>query len=106
MILSEADRTTVAEVASRAFVTLANTHGIHHIPIEPGRSMRNGYIDSFNGKFRDECLNEQWFETMQLGKLVRWHSLATAVRANLVVVLAPERDGRSGLLQRLESLFV
>jgi putative transposase len=23
--------------------------------------MQNGYIESFNGKFRDECLNEHWF---------------------------------------------
>ena len=23
--------------------------------------MENGYIESFNGKFRDECLNENWF---------------------------------------------
>ena len=29
--------------------------------IEPGKPMRNGYIESFNGKFRDECLNENWF---------------------------------------------
>lgn len=26
--------------------------------------MRNGYIESFNGKFRDECLNEHWFEDL------------------------------------------
>ena len=26
--------------------------------------MQNGYIESFNGKLRDECLNEQWFETL------------------------------------------
>ena len=26
--------------------------------------MQNGYIESFNGKFRDECLNEQWFDTL------------------------------------------
>ena len=53
------------EFTSRAFVAWANTHGIHHILIEPGRPMHNGYIESFNGKFRDECLNEQWFETLQ-----------------------------------------
>jgi len=23
--------------------------------------MQNGYVESFNGKFRDECLNEHWF---------------------------------------------
>jgi putative transposase len=49
---------------SRAFMGWAPSHGIQHILIEPGRPMQNGYIESFNGKFRDECLNEQWFETL------------------------------------------
>ena len=26
--------------------------------------MQNGYIESFNGKFRDECLNDHWFEML------------------------------------------
>jgi putative transposase len=43
----------------------ANSHGVRHILIQPGRPMQNGYIESFNGKFRDEHLNEQWFETLQ-----------------------------------------
>jgi putative transposase len=29
--------------------------------IEPGKPMQNPYVESFNGKFRDECLNEHWF---------------------------------------------
>lgn len=29
--------------------------------ITPGRPMENGFIESFNGKFRDECLNQHWF---------------------------------------------
>jgi putative transposase len=29
--------------------------------ITPGRPMENGYIESFHGKFREECLNEHWF---------------------------------------------
>jgi putative transposase len=52
------------EFTSRAFMAWANAHGIRHTLIEPGRPMQNGYIESFNGKFRDECLNEQWFETL------------------------------------------
>jgi putative transposase len=43
----------------------AQTYGIRHILIQPGRPMQNGYIESFNGKFRDEHLNESWFETLQ-----------------------------------------
>lgn len=29
--------------------------------IEPGKPMQNGYVESFNGRLRDECLNENWF---------------------------------------------
>lgn len=32
--------------------------------IRPGKPNDNAYIESFNGKFRDECLNEHWFITM------------------------------------------
>lgn len=49
------------EFTSRAFMAWATAHGVRHILTQPGRVMQNGYIESFNGKFRDECLNEQWF---------------------------------------------
>ena len=29
--------------------------------IEPGKPNQNAYIESFNSRFRDECLNEHWF---------------------------------------------
>lgn len=29
--------------------------------IEVGKPVQNAYIESFNGKFRDECLNQEWF---------------------------------------------
>ena len=56
------------EFTSRAFMGWAQAHGIRHILIQPGRPMQNGYIESFNGKFRDECLNEHWFETLPQAK--------------------------------------
>ncbi len=52
------------EFTSAAFMVWAQTHGIRHILIQPGRPMQNGYMESINGKFRDECLNEHWFETL------------------------------------------
>lgn len=52
------------EFTSRAFMAWAQAHGVRHILIEPGRPMQNGYIESFNGKFRDECLNDHWFQTL------------------------------------------
>ena len=42
------------EFTSRAFMAWAQSHGVRHILIEPGRPMQNGYIESFNGKLRDE----------------------------------------------------
>lgn len=32
--------------------------------ITPGQPMEKGYIESFLGKFREECLNEHWFQTV------------------------------------------
>ena len=52
----------------------AQAHGIRHILIQPGRPMQNGYIESFNGKFRDEYLNEHRFETLPQARtaIVAW----------------------------------
>jgi len=52
------------EFTSRAFIAWTQRHGIEHRLIEPGKPMQNGYIESFNGKFRDECLNEHWFTSL------------------------------------------
>jgi len=31
--------------------------------IQPGHPWQNGYVESFHGKFRDECLNREWFRS-------------------------------------------
>lgn len=36
--------------------------------IEPGKPVQNAYIESFNGKFRDECLNQHWFLNLEDAK--------------------------------------
>jgi putative transposase len=52
------------EFTSRAFIAWTQRHGIEHLLIEPGKPMQNGYIESSNGKFRDECLHERWFTSL------------------------------------------
>ncbi len=44
--------------------------------IRPGKPVENAYIESFNGRFRDECLNENWFVTMAQARRVidAWRS--------------------------------
>lgn len=49
------------EFTSRALEQWAYTHGVELKLIQPGKPTQNSYIESFNGKFRDECLNEHWF---------------------------------------------
>jgi len=49
------------EFAGRALDQWCFAQGVEQHFIQPGKPMQNGYIESFNGKFRDECLNENWF---------------------------------------------
>jgi putative transposase len=41
----------------------ANGVALHFI--EPGKPVQNAFIESFNGKFRDECLNQNWFTSLE-----------------------------------------
>jgi putative transposase len=49
------------EFTSRALDEWAYRRRVRLLFITPGRPIENAYIESFNGKFRDECLNEHWF---------------------------------------------
>ncbi len=49
------------EFIGRALDQWAYGHGIHLHFIAPGKPVQNAYIESFHGRFRDECLNESWF---------------------------------------------
>ncbi len=46
------------EFTSRAMLAWANKHNQKLHYIEPGKPIQNAFVESFNGKFRDECLNE------------------------------------------------
>jgi putative transposase len=79
------------EFTSRAFIGWAQSHGIRHILIEPGRPMQNGYIESFNGRFRDECLNEHWFEALHQARteIAAWRRDYNKVRPHCSVGRIP-----------------
>jgi putative transposase len=42
----------------------AHEKGVALRLIEPGKPNQNAYVESFNGRFRDECLNEHWFTSL------------------------------------------
>ena len=81
------------EFTSKAFMGWCEKHKIQHILIQPGRPMQNGYIESFNGKFRDECLNEHWFETLpQAREVIRaWVQDYNEVRPHSSIGRMPPR---------------
>lgn len=49
------------EFTSRALDAWAYHHRVELHFIRPGKPVDNAFIESFNGKFRDECLNQHWF---------------------------------------------
>jgi len=72
--------------------------------IELGKPNQNAYIESFNGRFRDECLNEHWFTSLAHAQAVieSWRrqyneerpkkSLAGLTPAHYARALATERS--------------
>ena len=58
------------EFTGRAMLTWAHRQGIALRLIEPGKPNQNAYIESFNGRLRDECLNEHWFVSLDHARAV------------------------------------
>ncbi len=59
-----------SEFTGRAMLTWAHQRGITLRLIEPGKPNQNAYVESFNGRFRDECLNENWFTSLHHARTV------------------------------------
>jgi putative transposase len=58
------------EFVSKALVSWIVTQGIRTALIEPGKPWQNGVSESFNGKFRDECLSLEWFRSRAEAKAI------------------------------------
>ena len=52
------------EFCGKAMLTWAHRNGVVLRLIEPGKPNQNAYVESFNGRLRDECLNEHWFTSL------------------------------------------
>ena len=58
------------EFAGNALNAWADQHRVTRHFIQPEKPVQNALIESFNGKFRDECLNAHWFLTLQEAQVV------------------------------------
>jgi putative transposase len=70
------------EFVSRALLQWATRLSLGIALIDPGKPWQNGTAESFNGKFRDECLSMEWFRCRTEAKVVieDWRRHYNAVR--------------------------
>jgi len=62
------------EFTSRAILKRANDNRVDWHYVDPGKPQQNAFIESFNGSLRDECLNEEMFDSLDDArrKLALW----------------------------------
>jgi len=70
------------EFVSKALLSWVVAQGIGTVLIEPGKPWQNGVAESFNGKFRDECLSLEWFRSRAEAKVLieQWRHHYNEVR--------------------------
>lgn len=58
------------EFTGKALDQWATDHGVKLKLIQPGKPTQNAFIESFNGRFRDECLNDHWFTSLAQARIL------------------------------------
>jgi putative transposase len=58
------------EFTSKALDQWAYERGIQLYFIQPGKPVQNAFVESFNGKMREECLNQSWFTSLEHARQV------------------------------------
>ena len=73
------------EFVSKALLSWIVAQGIGTALIEPGKPWQNGVAESFNGKFRDECLSLEWFRSRAEAKVIieTWRRHYNEVRPHM-----------------------
>lgn len=52
------------EMTSKAMFFWSRERHVKLMFIQPGKPTQNAFVESFNGRFRDGCLNQQWFNNL------------------------------------------
>jgi putative transposase len=95
------------EMTSRAVLEWTNSVGIDWHYIAPGKPQQNGFVESFNGRLRDECLNEEVFASLAEARAVieRWRQDYNHVRPHSAHGgLTPEAVCQNPAAARLRNL--
>jgi putative transposase len=82
-----------SEFTSKALFHWAKRHGVELHFIEPGKPTQNAYVESFNGKFREYCLDLHWFVSLDDARrhIRDWGVHYNTVRPHSALGTTPER---------------
>ena len=58
------------ELTSKAMFFWSQATGVKLLFIQPGKPTQNAFVESFNGRFRDGCLNQHWFKDLTDAKQI------------------------------------
>lgn len=88
------------EFVSHALLKWAANQGIQMALSDPGKPWQNGTDESFNGKFRDECLNMEWFRNRVEASVVieQWRQHYNQVRPHSSLKYLTPLEHKSKLL--------
>lgn len=91
------------EFVSNAILKWLTDNRIDTAYIDPGKPWQNGTAESFNGKFRDECLSVEWFRTRAEAKVVieAWRHHYNAVRPHMSLNYLTPHEFKSQHLPRV-----
>ena len=79
------------EFTSQALDMWAYERGVDLHFIDPGKPIQNCFVESFNGKFRDECLNQHWFVRLEQARrtIEDWRQDYNHVRPHSALGMPP-----------------
>ena len=99
------------EFVSNALLRWATNNGLDMALIEPGKPWQNGVAESFNGKFRDECLSMEWFRSRAEAKVVieSWRCHYNGIRphsslGNLTPLAFRSLGGKSAVTEAISQV--
>jgi putative transposase len=76
--------------------------------IPPGKPMQNGFVESFNGRFRDECLNEHWFTSLAEARRIVAQAAQDVISTQILTprVVRFRGEGQASLAFTLSAAFL
>lgn len=93
------------EFISIALGLWAEEHSVKLVFIQPGKPVQNCYVESFNGRFRDECLNEHWFTSLDDARriIAAWMQLYNEEREHGSLGMTPREFAKTRAVESAEN---